>query len=113
MVILVTILILISLLSIISAFAKSVKEATTAVMPLMIVVMLVGITSMFGDGAKEAFYWYLIPLYNSVQAMNGIFSFSYIPMNIMVTVISNFVYVIILAVALTRIFNSEKVMFSR
>jgi len=113
LVILSTVLVIISLISIISAFAKSVKEATTAVMPLMIVVMLIGITSMFGDGAKEYFAWYLIPLYNSVQCMNGIFSFHYNAGNILISLISNIVVVGILMFVLTRIFKSEKIMFSR
>lgn len=113
LVILSTVLVIISLISIISAFAKSVKEATTAVMPLMIVVMLIGITSMFGDGAKEYFAWYLIPLYNSVQCMNGIFSFNYSSGNILICLISNIVIVGVLMFILARIFKSEKVMFSR
>jgi len=113
LVILSTVLVIISLISIISAFAKTVKEATTAVMPLMIVVMLIGITSMFGDGAKTYFAWYFIPLYNSVQCMNGIFSFNYSAGNIFISLASNIFIVGILMFILTRIFNSEKTMFSK
>ena len=113
LVILSTVLVIISMISIISAFAKTVKEAATAVMPLMIVVMLIGITSMFGEGAKESFTWYLIPLYNSVQSMNGIFSFGYSPFNILVSLITNLIIVGILMFILARIFKSEKIMFSR
>ena len=72
-VILSTVLLLITLISIVSAFAKSVKEAQTYVTPLMIVVILVGVTAMFGSGAKTELCYYLIPVYNSVQCMVGIF----------------------------------------
>lgn len=113
LVILSTVLVIISLISIISAFARTVKEAATAVMPLMIVVMLIGITSMFGDGAKESFTWYMIPLYNSVQSMNGIFSFSYNSFNILIGLVTNVVIVGILMFILAKIFKSEKIMFSR
>lgn len=113
LVVLSTVLVVIALISIISASARSVKEATTAVSPLMVLVMLIGVTSMLGSGAPEQPLWYLIPLYNSVQAMNGIFSFSASPLQIALTVCSNLFYAGLGAWVLTRMFNSEKVMFSR
>lgn len=113
LVVLSTVLVVIALISIISASARSVKEATTAVSPLMVLVMLIGVTSMLGSGAPEQPLWYLIPLYNSVQAMNGIFSFSASPLQIALTVCSNLLYAGLGAWVLTRMFNSEKVMFSR
>ena len=73
LVILSTILLLVAVISIISAFAKTVKEASTAVVPLMIVVMLVGVTAMFGGGAQTGQLYYLIPIYNSVQSMSGVY----------------------------------------
>lgn len=72
-VILSTVLVIIGAISLMSGLAKSVKEAGTMVSPLMIVVMLIGVSTMFGDGAPKEVYWYLIPFYNSVQCMNGIF----------------------------------------
>ena len=111
-VILSTILLLVALISIISAFAKSVKEATTAVMPLMIIVMLVGVTGMFSHTQTNPAY-YIIPLYSSVQSMNGIFSLDYSAVNIIFSCVSNLVFAGIGVYALTKMFNSEKVMFSR
>ena len=113
LVVLSTVLVVIAVISIISASARSVKEATTAVSPLMVLVMLIGVTSMLGSGAPQQPLWYLIPLYNSVQAMNSIFSFSASPLQIALTVCSNLVYAGLGAWVLTRMFNSEKVMFSR
>lgn len=108
-----TVLLLITLISIISAFAKSVKEAQTAVVPLMIVVMLVGITAMFGTGAKTEFYYYLIPIYNSVQCMVGIFSFEFQAVNILIAIVSNLVYTLIGVWVLAKMFNSEKIVYSK
>ena len=113
LVVLSSVLIIISLISIISAFSKSVKEASTAVMPLMVLVMLISITSMMGGGAPEELFWYFVPLYNSVQCMSGIFSFTYTVPNMVAAIASNFVYAAILAFVLARLFNNEKVMFSR
>ena len=108
-----TVLLLITLISIISAFAKSVKEAQTAVVPLMIVVMLIGITAMFGTGAKTEFYYYLIPIYNSVQCMVGIFSFEFQAVNILIAIVSNLVYSLIGVWVLAKMFNSEKIVYSK
>lgn len=112
-VVIATVLLLITLISIISAFAKSVKEAQTAVVPLMIVVMLIGITAMFGTGAKTEFYYYLIPIYNSVQCMVGIFSFEFQAVNILIAIVSNLVYTLIGVWVLAKMFNSEKIVYSK
>lgn len=107
-----TVLVIVGLLSVVSAFARTVKEASTYVMPIMVIVMLVGVTSMFGSGAPTESYFYFIPLYNSVQCMNGIFGFNYSMVNVIITVVANVVVTGILTVILTKMFNSEKVMFS-
>ena len=112
-VILSTVLLLITMISIVSAFAKSTKEAQTFVTPLMIIVMFLGITSMFGSGASENWYIYLIPLYNSVQCMTAIFSFDVTAVNVAIAAASNVLYAGIGVYALTRMFNSERIIFSR
>lgn len=112
-IILSTVLVLISAISVISAFAKSVKEAGTAVSPLMIVVMFISLSPMFGGDSTKPLYAFLIPVYNSVQCMNGIFSFTYEAAQVGVTIVANVLWAGLLTFLLTRIFNSEKAMFSR
>ncbi len=112
-VILSTVLLLVALISIISAYAKTIKEAQTSVMPLMIVVIFLGVTAMFGSGAKSQLVYYCIPLYNSVQAMVGIFSFEMIPAAVALTVGVNLACTVIASFVLTRMFNSETIMFRR
>lgn len=112
-IILSTVLVLISAISVISAFAKSVKEAGTAVSPLMIVVMFISLSPMFGGDGTKPLYAFLIPVYNSVQCMNGIFSFTYEAAQVGVTIVANVLWAGLLTFLLTRIFNSEKAMFSR
>lgn len=112
-IILSTVLLLVALISIISAFAKTIKEAQTSVMPLMIVVIFLGVTAMFGSGAKTQLAYYCIPLYNSVQAMVGIFAFEMAPAAVAVTVGVNLVCTVVAGFILTRMFNSEKIMFRR
>ena len=107
------VLLLTALISIISAWTSSVKEASTAVSPLMIVVMLIGVSSMLLSGERISTLYYLIPLYNLVLCMNGIFSFSYELSQIFVALSMNVAVTAMLIVLLTKMFNSEKVMFSK
>ena len=107
-----TVLILITLVSIISAFAKTVKEATTLIMPLMVVIFIIGITAMF-SGASNQTILYLIPIYNSVHVMSDIFSYNFNLLHFLITIISNIMWTGLLVFLLTKMFNSEKIMFSK
>ena len=97
----------------VSAFAKSNKEAQTYASPLMIVVMLVGITSMFGGDASSTTAQYCIPVYNSVQSMVQIFKFSVDSTQIIITVVANLVVTLAGIFALTKMFESERIVFSK
>ena len=83
------------------------------VTPIMIVSMLFGVTSMVESLCKTEPVWFLIPLYNSAQCMNAIFSLNMDVVNIAVTVAANLCYSAIGVVVLTKMFDSEKVMFSK
>lgn len=108
-----TVLLLVTLISIISAFAKTVKEAQSYVTPLMFVVLLIGVTAMFGEGAQKEWFYYLIPVYNSVQNMVALFSFEVSGLHIVLACVSNLLYTLLGVYCLTRMFNNEKVMFSK
>ena len=113
LVILSTVLLLVTAVSLISAFSKSIKEAQTYCSPLIIVAALVGITAMFGGGASTNTVHYIIPLYNSVQSMVQIFSFEAVQTPILLTVLSNILYSLIGAFGLTKMFQSEHIIFSK
>ncbi len=111
--ILTTVLVLVSLISIISAFAKSIKEAGTAISPLMILVMGVSLIPMFGGDAPKNIVSFFVPILNSVQCFHGIFSFKYEMVQVVITIVMNMVYAGVFTFLLTKLFNSEKVMFSK
>ena len=113
LVILSTSLVIVSLVSIVSAYAKNVKEATSWVTPIMIISMLLGVTSMVDSLCMTDPVWFLIPLYNSAQCMSGIFSLEADMVNIAVTVAANICYSGLGVFVLTKMFDSEKVMFSK
>lgn len=113
LVIFASVLIMASAVSILSALAKDVKNAGTMVTPFMLVVMLAGLLPMFQNGAAESLPVYFIPFYNSIEVMVAVFAHEMQWMPVIVTVASNAVYTGIAVWVLTRMFNSEKVMFSR
>ena len=108
-----TVLIMASAVSILSALAKDVKNAGTMITPFMLVVMFCGLTPMFQNGAPESLTAYLIPFYNSIQVMTSVFAHEMKWIPVIVTLAANVVYTGIAVWGLTRMFNSEKVMFSK
>ena len=108
-----TVLIMASAVSILSALAKDVKNAGTMITPFMLVVMFCGLTPMFQNGAPESLTAYLIPFYNSIQVMTSVFAHEMKWIPVIVTLVANVVYTGIAVWVLTRMFNSEKVMFSK
>ncbi len=112
-VILSTILLIVSLISVISAFAKSIKEAAGICSPLMILTMVVSLVPMMGAEALQKLGMFCVPILNSVLCMNAIFSFQVNTLNVLVTILANILYAGLLTFVLTRVFNSEKAMFAK
>ena len=108
-----TVLILVSVTSIISAKAKSVKAASAVMAPLMLVVMLVGMIPMMSGTKVDSIVYYLIPIYNSVLAMSQVFAHEAHLLPIIITIAANALYTGLGIWVLTKMFNSEKVMFSK
>ena len=78
----------------------------------MLVVTVIGVSGMFAGGAKSPAL-FLIPVYNSVQCISGVFSLDYAPLQIILTVAANLVTAGLFVVLLTRLFNNERVMFKK
>lgn len=108
-----TVLIIISVMSVISSFARTVKEANMLIMPFMLLSMVVGVTSMISSVAPTGFYFYLIPIYNSVQSLVAILTSSVNIVNLVVTIVSNIVYAGIFIFVLSKLFNKERIMFAK
>lgn len=113
LVLLSTVLLIIGLMSILSSLAKSVKEASMLIMPFMFISMLAGITSMISGTAAASPVFYFIPIYSSVQALVSILTFDVNVLNLVITFASNMLYLLACVFGLTKLFNSEKVMFSK
>lgn len=108
-----TVLVLVSMIAVISAFASSVKEASTAVTPLMIVVMVISILPMLGGTGEKTLSMFCLPVYNSVLCIQGIFAFTCEPIAVALTAAVNILCTGLLTAVLTKMFNDEKIIFSK
>ena len=111
-VIVTTVLIFVVMLSLISTYAKTIKEAASLAAPVMIVVYLIGATSLIGTNVSNL-WLYLIPIYNSIQSMSGIFNLSITLPQLLLTIGSNIVVLSLGIYLMTLAFNSEKLMFNK
>ena len=113
LVVIVSALMFTTLLTIISTYAKSVKEATSLSTPLMLVVSLLGMSGMITGGTNSNILLYLIPIYNSIQCFGSILSTNIDILAVVITILSNIVYISLGVLLLTKMFNSEKIMFNK
>jgi len=108
-----TVFVIVGIISIISAYAKSVKEAGSLIIPIYILTILVAVTSMFSSQANSRLLLYVIPIYNSVQSLTAIFTADPSALlYILITVAANIVYLSLFVTLLNKMFNSEKIMFN-
>jgi sodium transport system permease protein len=109
-----TIFVIIGIVSVVSAYARTLKEATTYITPIYILTIVVSITTMFSTGSNTNIFAYLIPIYNAVQSLVGIMTFTEnVGIFVLVTALSNFVYMIGFIYLLNQMFNSEQIMFNK
>lgn len=103
-----TVLFITAIMSVCSAFAKSVKEANSYVGPMMLIVMMAAVLNIFLSD-KIGPWAYFIPLFNSVKVMGDVFSFTAKTWQIATTIVSNVCFSALLAFALAKMFDSEKI----
>ena len=113
LVVVITSLLFTSILTIISTYSKSVKEANGIAAPLMMLISVVGITGMFTSSGSDNLLMYLIPVYNSIQCFSGILNLSFNTAAFMITIGANILYIALCIAIVTKMFNSEKVMFNK
>ncbi len=109
-----TVLVIVSVMSILSAYAKTVKEATAYLTPFMLIIIGISMSGNFINSSGNPNYLtYAIPMLNSSQCFMGIFSFDYSILPVILTFTSNIIFAAILSVILSKMFKSEQIIFSR
>ena len=106
-----TVLMVVAAMSIVSAYARTVKEANSWSSPLMFILMGFSLFNMFEFPSSRVMY--LIPFFNSSQCMGAIFAFNLDYVNFFITVAVNLVYTALGVWGLAKMFGSEKVVFGK
>lgn len=109
-----TIFVIIGIISIVSAYAKSVKEAGSYVGLIYILTIIVAIGTSFSNNSDRPLLFLALPLYNSVESLKAIMTFAdNAVMLTLITFFVNLVYLTIFVTLLNKMFNSEKIMFAK
>ncbi len=108
-----TVLFIVALISILSAYAKTIKEASMLIMPFYFIAIIVGVMNSFGADTSDAALVHLIPIYGPINVLSGILMFDFMLINLIITILSSLLYTAILIVVLNKMFSSEKIMFQK
>lgn len=111
LIMLVTILMFSVLMCIVSALAKSVKESQQYTAPLIFVATIAGMMTMFFTFPSTSLFF--IPILNSSLAINEIFTGTFNVTQLLVTLFSNITITAIGVFVMGKMFNSEKIIFTK
>ena len=100
----------VSLLSIISTYAKSVKEANAFATPLIIVIFVGAMGGGFIGNVNSVFV-HMIPIFNSSLGITSIINSDVSVLNMTVGIVTNFVLAMIMTGVVAAMFSSEKIVF--
>ena len=106
------VLMTIAIISVISAFSKSVKEATAAASMVTAIASLGSMVSQL-PFAFSGIGWRCVPILSTAMSLSDVFMMDYSVADIAVTCASNVAFMVILVFVLSRMFNSEKIMFNK
>lgn len=93
----------------VSVFAKTVKEASTYVTPMYMLVLVLGITTMFTTSTPKDWF-YMIPIYNTSLALQGILTQEVTGVQYGMTLGVTLALGAVLIGVIAKAFESEKVM---
>ena len=93
----------------ISVFAKDTKEASSYIMPVYMLILILGIATMFTTQNIENWY-YAVPVFNTALALQGILTGDVSVMQYAVTLAETLILGVILITVIAKAFESEKVM---
>lgn len=93
----------------ISVFAKDTKEASSYIMPVYMLILVLGIATMFTTHNIESWY-YAVPVFNTALALQGILTGDVSVMQYAVTLAETLILGMILITVIAKAFESEKVM---
>jgi len=101
----------VALLSVLSTYSKSVKEANAMATPLTVVILAGAIGGGLVGATVDSTIMHLIPIFNASLAITAIINSDISVLNITVAIVTNFVLALGLTGVVAAMFNSEKIVF--
>ncbi|PID82851.1 MAG: hypothetical protein CSB15_01215 [Clostridiales bacterium] len=101
----------VSLISILSLYAKTVKEANTYVSPIYLVVMMISFLPMYMPGLEAKTFMFAIPIYNAIMCMMKILNGEATALMVLITFISSLAFTFLLIYIMRRMIYKESVVF--
>ena len=98
-----------AIIALISVFAKTTKEATTYVMPVYMLILVLGMMTMFNMGQTSEISFF-VPIYNTALVLQGILTRDVSTFQYGITLGMTVGISVILIGVIVKAFNSEKVM---
>lgn len=98
-----------AIIVLVSVFAKTVKEANSYIMPMYMLVLVLGITTMFTTKTPQD-WLYAVPIYNTSLTLQGILTQEVTMMQYGLTLGVTLVLGAVLIGVIAKAFESEKVM---
>ncbi|MDE7083235.1 MAG: ABC transporter permease subunit [Clostridia bacterium] len=105
------VLLMISAFSVLSTLAKSVKEASAYIGPLMLVIILLGMASMFFTNPSVGLY--AIPFIGSGIAMSAVLSMTASVVGVLLAILANLVLAALMVVLMGFMFKKENIMLKK
>jgi len=112
LVILSTTLVIVGVISVVSAYAKSIKEAASLASPLYLITIVVSALNLFSDGASNELL-NAIPLYGSIQVINGVLAQNYTWTSVIIVMASSLITTGLLAWTVKLMLSSERIVFQK
>lgn len=103
----------VALLAVISINSKNMKEATLIIQPVMFAIFFVGLSPLLAPKGSISSFIYLMPIANSTSSISAILKSAYTDLDFIMTIVSNAVGMVLLIALLTKMYNSERIIFNK
>lgn len=104
------VLLYVGIIGFVSLMAKNIKEAQSFIMPVYIIVMFVGMITMYSGDVTSGSY--MIPVYNTSAAFKGIFERTITMNQYFTSTIITYAFAGVMVWLMARAMNSEKIMLN-
>ena len=99
-------------IALVAVYSTNTKTASSVISPLYIVIILMGMATMFRTGSDTPTGLYAIPVYGNALAISDICSNELTAVNFLVSFCATLLFGAIMTMLVTRAFNNEKLMFN-